>query len=634
MDINHKLVKQAGMCILSVFVMTSCVNRFSEENDFIDDGDFSLRLVADIQSASNTRVADNSFEDNDEVGVFALLGSSMLNEERYADNMHFVRNSSKVFESSAPIYFPDDKSSLHIISYYPYQKKGVPAGASTLPVQVKADQTTQPNYSQSDFLVASLENVAPSKEPIALAYDHKLFNLKISLIFDEEVDLQPTLEANPQLSLCGLFTKADYDFQENNFFGFSNECSIIPSGEWKVSDGRLVGKQAILIPQEIMFSYHYISLHVGEKIYTSLLPSTLKLQSGIQRELEITFRPAEDVLISRVSGEINNWGDGDPDQSGSEIFHNYIDVSKLTFDDSNVCKVLSGGQQVAEICKEYLVTPNLTSQAIIIYPMKADHTVDLKKGTVVKLLGCTEKIHGGSISWDMEEHSLTYTPGTMSAINKVFVLPDGQIALSMPASGGVLPVLVKGDIMRDVRGGSIYNYPIVKIGTQYWMRSNLSASLYTDGEGIPKLAIMDIGTTGYLQSATQDYFYSFGTIVTNKLIPENWSLPDWSDWNILKTYLKGDASQLKSGTWIAIGTGDNAVVSPATNLTGFNGIPIGMYVGEYQSSYEGKYLSYWTLDASGTGVDEKIVLFRSDNNEISQGKMGLDKAYAIRCIRK
>lgn len=61
-------------------------------------------------------------------------------------------------------------------------------------------------------------------------------------------------------------------------------------------------------------------------------------------------------------------------------------------------------------------------------------------------------------------------------------MPDGQIALSMPEE--MLPVLAMKDIMRDVRGSSIHNYPIVKIGTQYWMGSNLKTSLYIDGEEI------------------------------------------------------------------------------------------------------------------------------------------------------
>ena len=44
------------------------------------------------------------------------------------------------------------------------------------------------------------------------------------------------------------------------------------------------------------------------------------------------------------------------DHTESVTLHKYIDVSKLTFEKSNVYKVLHSGKQVAEICKEYLVT--------------------------------------------------------------------------------------------------------------------------------------------------------------------------------------------------------------------------------------------------------------------------------------
>ena len=111
-------------------------------------------------------------------------------------------------------------------------------------------------------------------------------------------------------------------------------------------------------------------------------------------------------------------------------------------------------------------------------------------------------------------------------------------------------------------------------------------------------------------------------------------MPDWNDWNRLKTYLSNDASLLKTGTWKAISTGAGAIVGTATNLTGFDGYPVGMYAGKFQSAYEGKYLSYWTLNEAGTDADEKIFLLRSDKNEIADGNTGLDKAYAIRCIRK
>ena len=38
------------------------------------------------------------------------------------------RTSEKVFESSEPIYYPDDEVTLRLISYYPYQEEGVNMG--------------------------------------------------------------------------------------------------------------------------------------------------------------------------------------------------------------------------------------------------------------------------------------------------------------------------------------------------------------------------------------------------------------------------------------------------------------------------------------------------------------------------
>ena len=606
----------------------------SEERRVVSNGDIPLKFTADIHEVTYTRVAGNGFEENDEVGVFALVGSSTMKEERYADNLRFFRTSEKVFESSEPIYYPDDEVTLRLISYYPYQEEGVNMGESTMSVAVETDQNLSAGYFCSDFLVASQNLQSAPKGAIALHYDHKFFKLKIALVGKEGEELQGILDADPKLSVCGFYTKAVYDFQKETYSAFSNEKSITPAGKWEIQGDRLSGKEVILIPQETTLGYQYIVLDVGGKIYTSPLPSSLQLQSGKQSELAISFIPTEDVLISKVEGEINSWEDGNTGQSGSEVFHNYVDVSKLVFDDSKVYKVLSAGQQVAEICKEYLVTPDFSSQAIVVYPMKDNHAVDLSKGTVVQLVGHADKVHGGTVAWDLKEHSLKYTPGNQAARSKVYILPDGQIALSMPEE--MLPVLAMKDIMRDVRGSSIHNYPIVKIGTQYWMGSNLKTSLYIDGEEIPKLEIMNAGATGYLLSQTDKsyYFYSFGTIVSNKLLPVGWNMPDWNDWNMLKTYLSNDASLLKTGTWKAISTGAGAIVGTATNLTGFDGYPVGMYAGKFQSAYEGKYLSYWTLNEAGTDADEKIFLLRSDKNEIAEGNTGLDKAYAIRCIRK
>ena len=499
----------------------------------------------------------------------------------------------------------------------------------------KRQQNIPANYSHSDFLVATKEDVLATQEAIALTYNHKFFRLKIALVSGEGEDVESMLTANPKLSVSGFYTKSIYDFQKKSYSSFTDEKDIIPTGEWEIVDERLVGKDLILIPQEATVGYQYITLEANGKPYTCLLPSTLKLQEGKQRELEITFVAAEDILMSKLNGEINDWEGTEVDHTGSETLHKYIDVSKLTFENSNICKVLNKGKQMAEICKEYLVTPDFSSQAIVVYPMKEDGTADLSRGLVAQLLGKTGKVHGGNVVWDTENHSLNYTPGTLPARNNIYVMANGEVSLSVAMGDDVLQVLALEDVARDVRGGMIHNYPLVKIGTQYWMRDNLKASFYIDGNEIPKLDAVTDGAVGYLQSEANAtyYFYTASVALSGNILPNHWSVPTWEDWNILKTYLKEDASLLKSGTWLPLNTGDTA--EPATNWSGFDGIPVGMYVGTFQLNYEGKYLAYWTLDETNSEIAETVFYLKSDTNLIESSKAGTDKkALAIRCIRK
>jgi len=637
MKVFHYLPKNIGSFAIFSILLTACVNHISEENEaIIADGNIPLKFVTDIHELTNTRIVGNSFEEGEGVGLFALAGSTTMQEERYVDNLHFVRSSGGEFLSDELVYYPDDGVTLNLVSYYPYRQEGVAIGESTMSVSVETNQEVAADYSRSDFLVAIRDGVSASIDAIPLTYNHKFFRLKIAIVPGEGGNVEDLLAADPHLSVSGFYTKAIYDFQKQSYSDYSEENVIIPAGVWQIeAEKKLIGKELILIPQEVMAGYQYVTLEVEGKQYISLLPSTLNLQEGKQRELEITFVAAEDILMNKVSGEISDWKGDETDHAESENLHKYIDVSKLTFAKSNVYKVLNAGKQVAEICKEYLVTPYFSSQAIVAYPMKNDATADLSQGVVVQLLGQSGKVHGGKVSWNIDEHSLTYIAGTLPVYNNIYVLANGKVTLSITEADDVLQVLALDDVARDVRGGVIHNYPLVKIGTQYWMRDNLKASFYIDGNEIPKLDAVTDGAVGYLQSEANAtyYFYTASVALSGNILPNHWSVPTWEDWNILKTYLKEDASLLKSGTWLPLNTGDTA--EPATNWSGFDGIPVGMYVGTFQLNYEGKYLAYWTLDETNSEIAETVFYLKSDTNLIESSKAGTDKkALAIRCIRK
>lgn len=78
-----------------------------------------------------------------------------MQEERYVDNLHFVRSSGGEFLSDELVYYPDDGVTLNLVSYYPYRQEGVAIGESTMSVSVETNQEVAADYSRSDFWLLS-----------------------------------------------------------------------------------------------------------------------------------------------------------------------------------------------------------------------------------------------------------------------------------------------------------------------------------------------------------------------------------------------------------------------------------------------------------------------------------------------
>ena len=242
MKLFYNLQRGVGLLVFCTILLSACVNHISEEEeDSVNNGDIPLKFIADIRESVGTRMANNNFAEGDEVGLFALAGTTTMQEERYVDNLHFIRSSNGEFESNESVYYPDDGVTLNLISYYPYQKSGVGIGESTMQVAVSTTQNIPDDYSHSDFLIASKEEVLASKEAVALTYNHQFFRLKIVLIPGEGENLEDMLSVKPTLSVSGFYTKTSYDFQKKTFSGYSEEKDIIPAGEWEIKDGRLIG---------------------------------------------------------------------------------------------------------------------------------------------------------------------------------------------------------------------------------------------------------------------------------------------------------------------------------------------------------------------------------------------------------
>lgn len=188
-------------------------------------------------------------------------------------------------------------------------------------------------------------------------------------------------------------------------------------------------------------------------------------------------------------------------------------------------------------------------------------------------------------------------------------------------------------------------YKIVVIGNQYWMGENLKTKNFNDGTPIPLVTDMtnwtNLTTPGYCwynndeasYKSTYGALYNWYTVITGKLCPTGWHVPNKNDWDILETYLGGTTvaggkmKEIGLSHWTPPNVG-------ATDLVGFTGLPGGYAGGGFSSL--GITGQFW----STTNYDELLYPDRAYNhilvNSYIQVLVHGDQKYhgfSVRCIQ-
>ena len=632
---KHHFIKRASIWTsTSILVLfTACVNQIESETD-IKEGNIPINFSIKIKETA-TKVSENAFEAGDEVGVYGILTGNQINDERYIDNLLLKCTTGNNLIPEKPVFYPEGDATLDFIAYHPYQPNAISPNSSTIPISIHSDQSNSSNRSSSDFMTAVTEKVSNSNSSVSLEFHHRLTKLKISLLPGENEDIDEMLAANPRIIASNFYTQANYDFTTEEFSQFDHIADIISAGEWKKTEGKLSGKEFIFIPQDIDNTQSF-QMEWNGRIYTCPMPPIDRLESNKQYELEINAEETESLELEGVVATIKDWEDGIPlENVENEYTNQALHLSVLSFEPSNIYRIYMKGREVAEICKEYL-TGDLNSTAITAYPIR-NGIPDLTQGTVLQLLETTENINGGTINWNLEENTFTYEKGSLPIIRQIYFDETGTLQIKSstpPASINVVAYTLRD--MRDVT--EIINYPIVKVGTQYWMRENLRATSYANGTYIEPQEKLD-GTAGYFNTG-DIYFYNGEALEAGEISPEGWQLPTAKDWQTLNKYVNKDASLLKGGEWRILSSDPNSEIgNPVSNLTMFSILPLGQW------SHSGGHVNlnqaagFWTWDYETNSIAKETIFFsgQSDEMQIASTQasgQNFSKALSVRCLKR
>ena len=609
-------------------LFSSCVNSISE--DIPEPGDIPIKISTDIL-CNTTRVTSTDFETDDAIGLYVLLQPKRIDQERYADNVKLTCSELSALEPEKTLYYPDDEDALcEFISYYPFQENGIPSKNNSLDISIKTDQSTDKALSESDFLVANNKNITPSAKPVPLTFRHKLCKVRIVLNPLPGEDINTLLAKNPEIIFSGFHSKAAYNFSTDQFNSFAESGSIAIHGDWEIQNGKLTGKSVNLLPEPLSEENHRVIINIDDKSYNCTFPDNYSLESGTQNTLTLNYSYSGGLQVANTNYDIIEWEEGmegitTPKETSTSIY-----TGSLNFTRSNVYKVMNNGIQIAEICKEYLLADNIEAKAVVAYP-HTDGKLDLSRGIVIGFPDAPDKPVGGNVTWSTE-NTLTYTPGNVASANSLYFTKQHDILFSAPATP--LHVWIEEDMLVDIRGDEKLPYPIVKIGTQHWMASNLQTILYTDGNKISKKTNTLSETAGYYTS-TNFKFYNAAAVNTGKLAPAGWTIPTETAWNKLKTYLRNDASLMKAGTWSKF---ENKL-QPTNNKSGFNGIPEGYFAitkdgTTIKYAFHEQLANYWGMKDTGNITSDGSILLYYNHNDIILNSGTANRVLSVRCIRK
>lgn len=371
-----------------------------------------------------------------------------------------------------------------------------------------------------------------------------------------------------------------------------------------------------------------------------------------ERSTTLTVKLNEEVRRVRISQEAAPAPEARPKTFKVPT----IDGTDKTF----VYKLMDGETQVGEVCREYLSADNMNAQAIVVYPV-IGNLADLTRGYVVSVLDqiyeddkptetfdvSSKAVHGGSVTFDKGTNSISnYTAGTKATPAMYLSISNtGQIQVVDALTDDMLTAepIYTTDICSN-------DYGLVKIGTQYWMQSNLKTTKRSDGTDISTGITGDSWTStpiyrescmpenvsaGFLYNAVA-CGYSNGSFV-DAVSPEGFTIPSNAQWNLLVSYLSkspGDAgSKLKVTGFEYWNVWDGQYIG-GTNVSGFSAYGIGYGNGDGTLAPDGSlahvfYLSSTTYDG-GLG---RFNLNASGASNLLQDQGGNALGYGIRCVR-
>lgn len=486
---NQKITKmKIGLKLLTgVLCLTSCqVNDF-DTVELQPKGKIPIQISH--QSSIKTRVEDNQFQAKDSVGLFCYLQSTDFSSKHYVDNMRFTFDGN-TWSPREKVYYPENQAQSTFISYYPYATHLLSPESTSTTVRTLCDQSTLVNIDHSDFRIAEKEHLLPSKEPVVLEYTHELALVQVVLSpgkgFENAQDL---LNQHPQVTFKSVATEAKYDFATLTLSNPRQEADVHPYGNFVLTDDKLTGVEAVLIPQTIAKQRVFIEVKTDEGVYGLVFDTDRVLRSKGKIICNVSLQ--RERYTGGIAATIRDWGDAEPIIGTAEEHHcRVVTLQKFSKLGTNVVQVMKEGTLLAELTHEEVVCDGHTYRMQVCYPAH-EGKINSCKGFIFVVYTCDDasmikqKVHGGTLSFDATHHIYNVQLGESAPSTHLYIDEAGNASFSTVEKTPIAATIIP-KYLADAEGHEV---GIVKIGAQFWTEgaADLVKENFPDGWYYPSV---------------------------------------------------------------------------------------------------------------------------------------------------
>ena len=304
MIINKLLNKCLYIAVVNIFLLacsSGAENGVDDEPTPPQPEKPTVRIPIGI-STSITRVTETAFESGDAIGLYVVnrnddgSHNDLKPSGNYVDNMRYTY-SNNIWTPDETVYWKDDKTCADFYLYYPYQAGHV--NENPMVFKVEADQSNANSYKNSDVIIGSTLNVAPSQTTVYIASKHVMSQVIIDLkpgegftdaslaASDVKVTLNiPAVSANIDLATGKVEPIMNYD---------GESLTMTPMTPYK--DGNVY--RVIVVPQEVAQT-NLIKVNVGGSDF--LFSKDFNFESGKSYTFNVTITKESSGLNATITG--------------------------------------------------------------------------------------------------------------------------------------------------------------------------------------------------------------------------------------------------------------------------------------------------------------------------------------------